>query len=189
MKRERPVPLVVLALASLLLGGLGLIAAGAAQVACIGVGGPGSPGLVVPLRATVAGSMRRAIPGFLGFEVTAPGSALVLSALTMATGLILLFGGRWARPAAMAASGVILFALSVAAVYEFVVVLPQIEEHREKGFMRNLPDPDRGVPDLYWVAPLLLIWGLVLFVHAVAMLVVLQAPVVAEAFRRGSEDG
>jgi hypothetical protein len=189
MKRERPVPLVVLALAGLLLGGLGLIAAGAAQVACTGIGGPRTPGLVVPLTAGVAESMRRTVPGFGGFELTAPGAALVLSALTMATGLILLFGGRWARPAAMAASGVILFALTVAAAYEFVVVLPQIEDNREKGFLRNLPDADRGVPDLYWVAPLLLIWGLVLFVHTVALLVVLQAPAVAEAFRLGSEDG
>jgi hypothetical protein len=187
VKRERPAPVLVLALGSLLLGGLGIIGAATAQVACWPLGGPGSPAAVVPLAPAAAQHLRDALPGFRAFEALLPGADLLLAALILGTGLVL-FGGRgWSRRAALLVAAAVLLVQVVTMLYQFVVVLPGIEEWRERT-SRSAPHPappEAGPPELRWVALLLLIGGLIFFVHAVATLAVLQAPTVAESFARG----
>jgi hypothetical protein len=187
VKRERPVPVVVLALTSLLLGGVGLLAAAAVQAVCWVSDETFAGGVIVPMSPALAMQLRLGLPGFFVFEMILPGLALCLAALVMASGLVLLSGGRWARSAAMTAAGVVLLALVLVAAYESVVVLPGIEHWREVGWQQNNRLEVEFTGPL-WVAPLLLIGGLIYFVHAVATLVVLRAPAVAEAYRRGSND-
>ena len=78
----------------------------------------------------------------------------------------------------------------VVLLYELAVVLPGIE-HWHQGDFRKAKDgvPASASPEAYWVGLLLLIGGLTFFLHAVATLVVLNAPAVAEAFRGGSATG
>lgn len=192
MKRERPAPVFVLALASLLLGGLGAVGAGAAQAvwAAFDIGGPSSPGAVVPLAPETAEHLRRNLPGFRAFEALLPGTDLLLAALVLTAGLALLGMRPWARTAAIVTAGAVLLVQFVTTIYEFAVVLPGVERWREAGgtrYRHESSSPDLVPAELRWVALLLLVGGLAFFVHAVATLVVLYAPPIAEAFRRGGE--
>jgi hypothetical protein len=192
VKRERPLPVLVLALAGLALGGLGVVGAGAVQLVCSTFGSPGSAGVVVPLTPAAADYCRDHVGGFRAYEAFLPAAGLLVSVLVAATGLALLSLRRWTRTAAAATAAVILVAMIAAALYEFAVLVPAVETWREEGARRNLarPDsPDAVPPELQWVAVLLLLGGLVFFVHAVATLMVLCAPAVAEAFVRGRPAG
>jgi hypothetical protein len=88
----------------------------------------------------------------------------------------------------MTVAAAVLVALVGAAIYEFVVVLPAIERwrdrhHRQFGAQPFVVSGRFEAVEVHWVAPLLLIGGLVFFILAVATLVVLRAPAVVEAFR------
>jgi hypothetical protein len=179
---------VVLASAGALLGGLGLIGAGGVQLVCWSVAGPGSPGAVVPMTPATAEHVRTSLPAFRAFETLVPATAPLLAALVLGSGLALLSGRPWARTAAVVVAGAVLLTQLVAALYESIVVLPGIERWRDVGVRPNVPQRPPAVyapPELRWVPLVLLIGGLVYFVHAVATLVVLHAPVVADFFRRG----
>jgi hypothetical protein len=52
----------------LLLGALGIVCAGAAQMVCWAFGGYSSPGVVVPLTPEMAHHLRQELPGFRAFE-------------------------------------------------------------------------------------------------------------------------
>jgi hypothetical protein len=187
VKPERPAPVLVLALASLACGALGLIGAGVAQVICWPLGSLGSPAAVVPLESATAQNLRETLPGFRAYEVVVPGAATVLAALVLVTGLALLSMRRWARAAAVVVAGAVLLAQLAMTLYGLAVVVPGAEDWRQRAGRhpeRPAP-PDFPHADLSWVGLLLLIGGLIFFVHAVATIVVLHAPAVAEAFARG----
>jgi hypothetical protein len=182
-------PVLVLALSSLVLGGLGLAGAGVAQAVCWAFDSPGSPGVIVPLLPSAAEHCRAFVPGFRALEVLLPSAALLGASLVLGSGLALFSMRRWARVAAIATAAAILAVLFVTALYEFAVLLPAVETWREDSFRRN-PGPRQFVVDVVPTGPrsvalLLLLGGLVYFVHAVATLVVLHAPAVAEAFAPG----
>jgi hypothetical protein len=189
VKRERPAPVFVVALAGLLLGGAGAAGAVVVQMACWALGGPSSPGAVVPAAPDTAEYLRNNLPGFRSFEALLPATALLLAVLVLAAGLALLGMRGWARAAAMGTAGAVLLVQLATLIYEFAVVLPGIERWREDGAARGhhyqTPSPDLVPAELQWVALALLIGGLAFFVHAVATLVVLHAPAVAAAFARG----
>ena len=191
VKRERPVPVLVLALAALMLGGLGLAGAGAALSVSWGSSGPGSPCLVVPLAPAVAEHCRAFVPGFRTLEVLLPGTALVLALLVLASGLALLGMHAVARTAAIATAATVILLLAATALYEFTVLLPAVDTWREEGLRRKAAlsrQVSESVPaEAQWVSLLLLIGGLIFFVHAVATLAVLYAPAVAEAFAPGRQ--
>jgi hypothetical protein len=189
VKRERPVPVVVLALAGVLVGGLGLVGGGTAAALCAGHAGPGAPGLVVSLRPAEAEHLRSAVPGFVAFEVLLPVAALLLAALVLAAGLGLLTGRRGARAAALMAAGAVLLGGLVVALYDVLAVLPGVEHLHRSDFPRRFFGKDAPPvppdPELHWVALLFAVGGLVFVLHAVATLVILTSPAVVEAFRRG----
>ena len=193
VKRERPVPVLVLALTGLLLGGLGLAGAGAALSVCWASGGAGSPALTVPLAPAAAEHCRAFVPGFRALETLLPATALVLAVLVLASGLVLLGMHAAARTAAIATAATVLLVLTATALYVYAVLLPAVETWREEGFRRNVISrqvSDSVPAEAQWVSLLLLIGGLIFFVHAVATLAVLYAPAVAEAFassRRASK--
>jgi hypothetical protein len=186
LKRERPVAVLALALSGVLVGGLGL--AGAAAVLAIGrtFAGPEAPAVIVPLAPAAAYHCRVVVPGFRALEVLLPAGALLGSALVLASGLALLSLRRGARAVARVTAAAVLGVLLVTALYEFAVLLPAVESWREEGFRHNLaprpPVSDLMPAELQWVALLPLLGGLLFFVHAVATLVVLSAPAIAEAF-------
>jgi hypothetical protein len=187
VKRECPAPVFVLALASLVLGGFGLVGAAIPTVVCWAFGGPGSPGVVVPLTPAAAAHLRGDLLGFRAFELLLPGTEILLAALVFATGLGLLGMRRPARKAAIVTAAVVLGVQLLTALYQFGVVLPAIGSWRE-AVSRNVHRPggyDFAPVELRWVALLLLIGGLTFFLHALATLAVLYAPTVAEAFERG----
>jgi hypothetical protein len=187
VKRERPAVVVVLAVSGVLVGGLGLFGAAAAEAACVGFAGSTAASLVVPLKPAAAEHLRGFVPGFRAFEALLPLTALLLAALVLATGLGLLTGRRLARRAALLAAGAVLTVGVAAAFYEVVMVVPGIDNWhasaspRRFGQVEPPPAPD---PEIYWVALLLLVGGLIFVLHAVATLVVLTSPAVAEAFGR-----
>jgi hypothetical protein len=192
VKRERPTLVLVLARSGVLLGLLGLVGAGAVAAACVVFEGPASSGLVVPLNPAGAEQLRFVLPGFRAFEMLVPIAGLVLASLVLAAGIGLLSGRRIARTAALTAAGAVLVTEFVILLYELTVVLPGIDHWNKGDFPRKAPDvaPPFGDLKMYWVALLLLIGGLIFFLHAVVTLVVLNAPAVADTFRRepGSED-
>jgi hypothetical protein len=182
-------PVLVLALSSLVLGGLGLAGAGVMLAVCWTYDSAGSPGVVVPLLPSAAEYCRAFVPGFRALEILLPAAALLGAALVLGSGLALFSLRRWARVAAVATAAAVLAGCIVTALYEFAVLLPAVETWREDSFRRN-PGPRQFVADVVpagprWVALLLLLGGLVYFVHAVATLVVLHVPAVAEGFAPG----
>jgi hypothetical protein len=193
VKRERPVAVVVLALSGVLVGGLGLLGAAGAEAVCVGFAGSTAAGFVVPLKPAAAEHLRTLLPGFRTFEALLPLTALLLAAVVLATGLGLLTGRRLARRAALLAAGAALVTGFVVTLYDVVIVVPGIDHWHHTDFPRRFfgqdvppPAPD---PEIYWVALLLLVGGLIFALHAVATFVVLTSPAVAEAFGRGPGAG
>jgi hypothetical protein len=192
VKRRRPAAVVVLALSGVLVGGLGLLGAAGAVVVCYGLSVSTAAGFVVPLNPAAAEHLRTALPGFRAFEVLLPLAAVLLAALVLTAGFALLTGRRLARRAALLTAGAVLVIGLAATVYEVVVVVPGVDTWHSTASSRRFgqdappPAPD---PEIYWVALLLVVGGLVFALHAVATLVVLTSPAVAEAFRRGPGAG
>jgi hypothetical protein len=187
VKRDRPAAVVVLALSGVLVGGLGLLGAAGVVVVCFGLSVSTAAGFVVPLSPAGAEQLRTALPGFRAFEALLPLTALLLAALVLATGFGLLTGRRPARRAALLTAGAVLVVGLAASLYEVVVVVPGIDNwHSAASVRRGGHDaPPATDPEIYWVALLLVVGGLIFALHAVATLVVLTSPAVAEAFGRG----
>jgi hypothetical protein len=188
VKRERPLPIRFLAWVSIILGGVGLVAAITLQALCWSWGG--SLAVIVPLGSDETSSMRTHLGGFVIFENILPGAALLLTALTFLTGLGLLSMRPWARRGAQATASAVLAVLVMAALYEFAVLLPAMEEWREQSARRGQGQLSPFAADVQCAVIALLVGGLVFFVHAVVTLAVLRSPVVIEAFRKPTrEDG
>jgi hypothetical protein len=141
------------------------------------------------MTVAMAENLEELLPSYRTFAAILPRAALVLVGLVLGSGLALLTGRRWARTTAVGAAGLVLLTLGVTAIYESMMVLPAIERAHDSKVQRNLrqiPAPDLVSEDAHWVSLLLLIGGLILFLHAVTTLVVLMSPSVAETFRRGA---
>jgi hypothetical protein len=169
---------------------MGLVGAIALQAVSFSWGS--SSCVLLPLGPAATNYMRLHLSGFVTFEVLLPGMALLLTALILLTGLGLLSMRGWARWGAQVTAIAVLLVLVAAAIYEFAVLLPAMEELRETLARGTAPSPlaatSRWVAEVQSVAIAQLVGGLVFFVHAVVTLVVLRSPVVIEAFRKPTRE-
>jgi hypothetical protein len=201
VKRERPAAVLVLAVLTVVVGALGVVAGGAGLALSLGsTAAPRTPPPLPPGATNAAVQideltyLRTKVPGYRVFETARPVTVMALAAVLLAAGIGLFEMHAWARAVAVAAAGSALLLLVLAMLYEVGFVLPSLEDWRMEGYRYNYylqSGPTPAPPPALNLAPVVLLTGSLLFVvYAVVALVVLFLPVVSAAFasRRAPAD-